>query len=159
MSTIYSIRRATTKDLKSIQELNIGLMKSDARFDPELFINWPYTKAGRRYYRRSLSHRRAHTWIAEEGGKAIGYLVGWVWLKRAYRPVKTAELENLYVVDEHRSRGVGAALVGEFINWCVSRKIRSVEVWANSGNTRAHKFYQSHGFRPLSQKFELKIKN
>jgi len=154
----FIVRKAKRKDLAVIQDLNHQLFQSDARFDPELFIRWAYLPAGKRYFRRSLTERRAGAWVAETDGKIIGYLVGWVWIKRPYRPVKTAELENMFVAPEFRSQGVGSALVKEFISWCKKRKVKSVEVWAQNKNIRGKKFYQSNDFVPVSQRFELKLK-
>ena len=153
----FTVRKAKLKDLAAIQDLNQQLFQSDARFDPELFIRWAYLPAGKRYFRRSLTERRAGAWVAETNGKIIGYLVGWVWHKRPYRPVKTAELENMFVAPRFRSKGVGSALVKEFISWCKQRKVKSVEVWAQFKNERGKQFYQANGFSPAAQKFELKL--
>ena len=154
----FTVRKAKLKDLAAIQNLNHQLFQSDARFDPELFVRWAYIPAGKRYFRRSLTERRAGAGVAETDSKIIGYLVGWIWLKRPYRPVKTAELENMFVAPGFRSKGVGTALVKEFINWCKQRKVKSVEAWAQNKNERGKKFYESNGFFPVSQRFELKVK-
>ena len=69
-----------------------------------------------------------------------------------------AELENMFVAPGFRSKGVGSALVKEFINWCKKRNVRSVEVWAQYKNERGKKFYESNGFLPARQMFERKLK-
>lgn len=157
MDMNFTVRRAALKDLKPIQDLNHQLFLSDSRFDPELFNRWPYSPAGRKYFRRSLTEKRAGAWVAESRGKIIGYLVGWIWIKRLYRPVKTAELENMFVSPDYRSQGVGGALVKEFIKWCKKRQVKSVEVWAQHKNERGKQFYQTNGFAPARQMFELRV--
>lgn len=154
----FVIRQAGLKDLKAIQDLNYQLFLSDSRFDPELFNRWAYEPAGKKYFRRSLTQPRAGAWVAEFGGKIVGYLVGWIWIKRPYRPVKTAELENMFVLPDYRSKGVGSALAKEFIAWCKKRKVKSVEVWAQFKNERGKKFYQKFGFSPARQMSELSLR-
>lgn len=155
----FIVRRAILEDLGAIQELNHQLFLSDSRFDPELFNDWPYSLPGKKYFQRSLKPEpRAGAWVAEVNDKIVGYLVGWVWIKRAYRPVKTAELENMFVLPDYRSRGIGQALVKEFINWCKKRKVKSVEAWAQFKNEPGKQFYQKCGFVPAATKFELKLK-
>ena len=155
----FSVRRAKLTDLKTIQDLNHQLFLSDSRFDPELFNDWAYSPAGRKYFERSLKPEpRAGAWVAEAGGKIVGYLVGWVWIKRAWRPINTAELENMFVLRDYRHRGVGSALVKEFIDWCKKKKVKSVEVWAQFKNELGKRFYQASGFAPTRQMFELKLR-
>jgi len=90
--------------------------------------------------------------------KIVGYLVGWVWIKRAWRPVKTTELENMFVLPDFRGQGIGRALVKEFISWCQKKKVKSIEVWAQNKNARGKKFYKNNGFIPVAIKFEHKLK-
>ncbi|HLC89575.1 MAG TPA: GNAT family N-acetyltransferase, partial [Patescibacteria group bacterium] len=105
-----------------------------------------------------LIQPRAGAWVAESGGKVIGYLVGWVWIKRAWRPVKTAELENMFVLPDFRSQGAGKTLIKEFLTWCQAKKVKSVEVWAEFDNELGKKFYQDNGFVPARQMFELSLR-
>ncbi|MEK7513880.1 MAG: GNAT family N-acetyltransferase [Patescibacteria group bacterium] len=154
----FTVKKATTQNLAVIQSLNRKLFLSDSRFDPELLIDWAYSKTGKNYLTRSLTQPRAGAWIAEANGKIIGYLIGWIWIKRAWRPIKTAELENMFVLPEYRSKGVGSALVKEFIRWCEKKKIKSVEVWTQYKNEIGKQFYQTNKFVPVSQKFERKLK-
>lgn len=154
----FIVRRGVLADLSAIQDLNHQLFLSDSQFDQELFNNWAFSKPGKNYFHRSLTQSRASAWVAEVDHKIVGYLVGWVWIKRAWRPVKTAELENMFVLPDLRSQGVGSALIKQFINWCQRKQVKSVEVWAQFQNDLGKKFYQANGFEPARQMFELKLK-
>lgn len=154
----FKVRKAKITDLKAIQDLNNQLMKFDhQRFDSEVYVRWPYSKPGKDYFIRSITKPRAKAIVAEVEGKIIGYLVGWIWIRRPYRPVKTAELDNMLVLPKYRSHGLGRALVREFLAWCRSKKVKSVEVWIQLKNKRGKKFYQSSGFIPVHERLEKKL--
>lgn len=79
--------------------------------------------------------------IAEENGKIAGFLMGW------FHPDKTSAMIVYTIVSKKfRGRGMGGALIKEFIRRCKTKKITYVDVYAPSFNKRSVKFYNKIGF-------------
>ena len=57
-----------------------------------------------------------------------------------------ALLDELYVVPEHRSRGIGAAIVAAVRDEAVRRGVEYVEINVDEGDTDAQRFYERLGF-------------
>lgn len=145
-----TIRLARPEDLKKVQDLNHELFLSDARHFDDLNPNWPYEE-GEAYFRRRISGEGGVCFIAERDGVIVGYAAGgWSHLNfSAYRG-KRAELENICVAGEDRSRGVGALLVEALFKWGKQNGATYVMVDAYAPNLRAIKFYIAQGFTPYS---------
>jgi len=58
-----------------------------------------------------------------------------------------ALLEELYVVDEMRGRGIGSALLGAAEALVSERGAGAVEINVDSDDTGARRFYERHGYR------------
>ena|SRR5579872_38824 len=61
---------------------------------------------------------------------------------------RSGELAGLYMDPEHWGRGVGALLLAEAQARLDARGCSSAELWVLAGNTRAQRFYESHGWQP-----------
>lgn len=115
-----SIRLATIKDLKSVQELNLKLF--------------------------------------EEDGKILGYLAGGLMKKDSARTIENmAELENMYVHPDCRSKGIVSQLTEKFFEWSKSKGATHVKVSANFQNIRGIKFYKKMGFEEFCVDLEKKL--
>ena len=57
------------------------------------------------------------------------------------------ELKSLAVLEEYRSQGIGAALVGSVIDFCRGREARLLVVATAAASIPALQFYQRQGFR------------
>ena len=91
------------------------------------------------------------TLIAREDGEAVGYLVGGMVTPEDYRTITSvAELENMYVNESVRGKGVGGKLVKQFEDWCAEKGVQRIRVVASSGNSSAIKFYEAHGAKAVS---------
>jgi ribosomal-protein-alanine acetyltransferase len=80
--------------------------------------------------------------VAEIDRRVVGFLVG-----RAVPGDEEAELENMAVGAEDRNRGVGAALMKEFLVWCVAGGSLRMHLEVRESNGAARRFYERHGFR------------
>jgi GNAT superfamily N-acetyltransferase len=66
-----------------------------------------------------------------------------------------AEIESVHVHPDHRSRGVGAALIGEAIARARTARGYRVQLTSNTARPDAHRFYESLGFVPSHVGFKL----
>ena len=153
-----TIRKAHKDDLKSIQDLNHKLFLWDSRSDPTLNTKWPYEEAGIEYFRKKISGESGICFVAVADGKIVGYLTGYMFDKvAAYDTILRSELDNIFVEDEFRGKGVGMMLVDDFFAWSKSHGAASVMVSAYYLNERAIGFYKKAGFAPLALKLESKL--
>lgn len=151
------IRQAGPDDVPEIVALNAALFREDAgRRDPFTDQGWP-GREGREYFAGFLARDGSLGLLAESGDEVVGYLVGYVRDGSSLRPVRMAELESMYVLEEYRCRGVGARLVGEFLRWARERGAERASVTAYAANTGAVRFYERSGFRPKSLTLEAGI--
>jgi ribosomal protein S18 acetylase RimI-like enzyme len=91
-----------------------------------------------------LFERHEEVWLAEEDGRVLGFLA----IRRS-RTRGWEVLERLYVEPDAQNRGIGAALLGQ------AKKLRpaGLYLWVFLQNTGARRFYERHGFRPVTLRF------
>ena len=153
------IRIATINDLRSIQQLNHLLFEKEViDYDQTLNLDWTFSKVGEEYYKKKILEPESIAVVTEDHGVIIGYLVGSEQQAPKYRKLKkVALLENMFVSENKRNRGVGRLLVESFLGWCRDRGIAKVQVAAFSGNVEAIKFYKTHGFHNYETTLEAEI--
>jgi GNAT superfamily N-acetyltransferase len=98
-----------------------------------------------------LEDERRALLVAEAGNGIVGTadLVIVPNLTHGARPL--AYVENVVVDQEHRGRGIGAALMAE----CEARALEAgaykLQFLSNADRTDAHRFYEGLGYRPSAQ--------
>ncbi len=153
------IRKATLKDLREIQKLNLLLFKKEHKeYDSSLDCTWTFGKIGTNYYTTRIKKSNGCSLIAIVDKKVVGYLVGGLSDLQPWRKIKgIAELENMFVFKEFRSFGVGSMLTREFFKWCKLKKVQIVRVTVSNQNLKAINFYKKNGFGDYDIVLEKKI--
>ncbi len=151
-------RKATIDDLEIILDFNQKLFDREIeRFDPTLDGTWTQSEEGRDYFIERIQDFGC-AFVAEVDGQVVGYLVGGLAEPESYRIIpKMAELENMYVLPEHRSQGVGAGLYQDFKAWAKEQGAGRLKVVASAGNKGGINFYQDKGFEPIDVTLEVEI--
>lgn len=152
-------RLATLEDLLEIQKLNSMLFEKEHKeFDSLLDLNWTFSEAGTKYYQDRITKDDGCVLVAVVDDKIVAYLCGGLTKGEEYRilPV-TAELENTFVLDDFRSKGIGKQLYNDFINWCKTKNVKKVRVEASALNELAIKFYRNNNFKDYSLVLESDI--
>lgn len=153
------IRKADINDLKEVQNLNLSLFKSHIEYDKQLDLNWPFSNEGTEYFSERISSEDGCVLVAEIQDEIVGYLCGGIREPETYRKIdKAAELENMFINPNHRSKKVGSKLISEFLNWCKSQKVQKVKVEASAQNHLAINFYKKNNFNDYSLSLELDLK-
>lgn len=121
-------------------------------FDKTLDVEWPTGSEGESYFKSRITNNDGCAFVARVDDKIVGYLVGGISKQASHRIVpKFADMENMYVLEEYRSKGVGQMLYGSFLKWCKENGVGRIKAVASFTNTRAIEFYRKNGF----QDFEL----
>lgn len=144
-----NIRRAKIEDLKSVQELNSMLFKKEVQdFDQNFDDTWAFSENGIKCISDWIQSGNSITLVAEEAGNIVGYLAGEIREVPAWRKQsKTAELAEIYILDEHRSRGIGGQFMKGFLDWCRGKGVKKVKLEASMKNQDALRFYKKYGLR------------
>ena len=144
-----TIRRATIDDLKTIQQFGYQLLEYERNnWDPDLKLDWPFSDQGKNAYTKAIND--GYTTIAEIDEKPVGFLIGSIKRPKVgnARQITVAQLENIFVNEDARVRGVGKKLADEFKTYCIAEKVDKLNVVVNSENVEAIKFYKKIGFIP-----------
>ena len=143
------IRKATIDDLQKIQELNLKLFEKEYKeYDPLLNLNWTFGKEGTEYFKNRILKEDGCVLVALVDNEIVGYLCGGIREAEKYRNLPiVAELENMFVLEKFRSKGIGTQLVNECVKWCKAKNVGKIRVEASAPNKKAIKFYRSNGFK------------
>ena len=76
------------------------------------------------------------TWVVENEVGVIGMM-----------SVRDGWIDQLYVDPAHFAHGIGTKLVGQ----AKQLHPRRLDLWTFQSNTRARRFYEAHGFRPVEE--------
>jgi ribosomal protein S18 acetylase RimI-like enzyme len=156
-----TIKNATLNDLQKVQELNLKLFEKEYKeYDSLLNLDWTLGKVGTKYYKDRISKDDGCVLIAIVDNKIVGYLCGGLIPKKAeaYRNLPImAELENTFVLNEFRSKGIGKKLYDEFIKWCKTKGVGKIKVEASAQNELAIKFYRANNFKDYTLVLEADL--
>ena len=159
-ATDVSIERAGVADLETIQKLNQELCaKEHTEYDETINPDYPFTEKGEAYFKGRIESEDGFVVLAkDESGTPVGYLVGGMAHPEDYRTVESfAELENMFVGESARGKGVGGKLVNQFREWCNERNVQIIRIEASAENTEAIEFYKRHGSKVMNVTLEMNL--
>lgn len=129
------IRTAETNDEETVYNMICDL--EDKELDRESFNNVFHT---------NLTQDRIQYLIAEIEGEPVGMGSCHTQLLLHHVCV-VAEIQEMYVSPQHRSKEIGKAIVGKLIDFAKSKNALQIEVTSNNVRENAHRFYQKEGFK------------
>jgi len=68
----------------------------------------------------------------------------------------TARLVAMWVEPDHRSQGIGAALVAAAADWCRRAGVAGLTLWVNEANAAAISLYRGQGFLATGEREPLR---
>jgi [ribosomal protein S18]-alanine N-acetyltransferase len=136
----YTIRRCEDRDLTSVVNINMVTL-------PEHYSD---------YFFESLLRELPEAFIvAEVDEKVVGYIMCKIEFGfsnfRKLGFVKKGHVVSVAVLDQHRGKGIGKALMLEGINGVISRKSDEIYLEVRISNTQAIRMYQKLGFQIKSR--------
>jgi ribosomal-protein-alanine N-acetyltransferase len=136
----YIIRRCEEKDLTSVTSINMNTL-------PEHYSD---------YFFESILRELPEAFVvAEVNDNIIGYIMCKIEFGfsnfRKLGFVKKGHVVSVAVLDQHRGKGVGRALMLEGVNGVVSRKSDEIYLEVRISNEPAIKMYEKLGFQIKSR--------
>jgi GNAT superfamily N-acetyltransferase len=88
--------------------------------------------------------------IAEIGDRPVGFVL-WYYTFSTFRGRHGIWIEDLYVQERFRGRGIGRALLSSLARRCVDEKLGRLEWAVLSWNSPAIRFYEAAGARMMEE--------
>lgn len=141
-ASYLTISKATRRDAKAIVGLIVGLANFE-RLKP------PDAKGKVRLVRDIFEKKLANVLIAKLGKFPVGYAL-YFYTYSSFRARPTLYLEDIFVTDSARGKGVGEALFNGCFTEARSHGCGRMEWQVLNWNRSAMRFYKRHGAIPIS---------
>jgi GNAT superfamily N-acetyltransferase len=149
------VRKATLDDLNTLLQFEQGVIKAERPFDVTL-------KDGDiKYYdlQEMIQSSRAEVAVAEINGSIVAS--GYARIERA-RPIfkydQYAYLGFMYVVPEHRGKGVINKIIEHLKTWAAAQSLNELRLEVYTENEPAIKAYEKIGFLKLMTEMRMAVK-
>ena len=155
----FSIRTAQKADVPIIVEGWKELMRANLRYDPVAFATKRNAAATyRKFLLKKMKSRNARVFVAEFGGKTVGYLIAGVEkLPPVYVIDREAYVLEIFVKRAFRGNGIGTKLLAAACAWGRKRGLRQLGLTVNIKNARARKVYANFGLKDLTLKMTTRL--
>lgn len=145
METGICIRKAGEQDVNFVHALICKLV--DTQFDLELF---------KQFYLSNLRDQKNIYLVSTVNGKVCGFISCHSQLLLHHMSI-VYEIQEMYVCDEERGKGLGVGLLKHLEKEIKLRKGKFLEVSSNFKRDNAHEFYLKRGFDKTHFKFTRSI--
>lgn len=153
---VIKLRTANSDDIKLLQQLNNELFIDNYKYDNDLVMDWAMGVRGKNYFSRIVKNKRAFCCIAEINGKAVGY-ISCIPKEISYRKSRYFEIDNLGVVPDYQSKGIGTLLINKAKEWAKKKGYQRLFVISYFKNIRAIAFYKRNGLEEIDVSLETEI--
>jgi ribosomal protein S18 acetylase RimI-like enzyme len=105
----------------------------------------------RRFLADLASSGHSFLFVAESGGRVVGFISGELREgSPTFRQKTWASVDDVFVEQDHRNLGIGRALLAGVEGWAKERRADGVSLQVAAANERGRKFYEELGFREVS---------
>ena len=143
------VRGGRRTDAKGFIALLLALARFE-RLDP------PSQEGKERILEDIFEKKRIRLLVAAEGRKLVGYAL-YFYTYSSFLAKPTLYLEDLFVLDRYRERGVGFALFRRCVDEAVKKGGGRMEWSVLTWNEKALKFYERLGARRLSDWYVYRL--
>lgn len=151
----FNIRQAIPDDFESILKLNKALFDNEEIFTKEYSLDWTYSDEGKNYLKKTIESGLAL--VAEVNEKVVGYIAISIYSISFRKENPISELDNMFVEDKFRSKGIGKKLVEQAKGLAKDKGARRFKVEATAKNEKAIKFYKDCGFEDFDVILEMNL--
>ena len=137
-------KRASSNNLKEIQELNVKFFQNQYEYDKDIILDWPLSEEGTIYFKSIIENEVVY--VVYDNAKIVGYLAGRYDKGNPYLNKKIAEVLLVFVDSEYRGNSIGSKLVDMFKKECNEKGIYNYNVGVYCENLEGIKFWEKKGF-------------
>lgn len=150
------IRKATVNDADAVFELRtqLHIVHAEGRADIFNADNITFTK---KEIKKWLKAKSKMFFVAENNGKVIGYCSATLSEKYYNLSVKSAFIDDLYVVPQERNKGIATALFNELKSYAEEWGAVKLDLCVWDFNQQAKAFYERLGMNAQRTILEMKI--
>lgn len=151
------IRKVRQDEWPALQILNNAVFVDNIQYDPDLVADWAFSDAGKKYFQELVVDPESVCFVAEdESGSLVGYLAASA-RNFSYRKSKYLEVDNMGVLPEYRSQGIGVQLMSACKEWAENNGYDKIFVNSYSKNAKAIAFYKKCGFAEIDVSLEMDV--
>ena len=147
------IRKAALHDIEDILKLKLRLKNQDVKTDPYLRPADEVIDVYKKYLIHDLKMQEIDriVLVAVEDRKIIAYIRGILTKTLHVLNVKLRGIiDNLYVEEEYRRKGVAKNLIEELVKWFKEKNVDVMTVHVYPFNSKAIALYEKFGFEEYS---------
>lgn len=147
----FIIRKGLRKDAAAAARLWMLSTTEHALYDP-IYTPVPHAERMMRRFLSDLAQGdQTCFFVAEAGDKVVGFVTGELRSGTPlFVPRTWASLEDIYVEQGWRDRGVGRGLVERCAEWASALGADGISLQVATANQHAKRFYKNLGFREVS---------
>ncbi len=155
-TAMAQIREAKKEDTPKILEMYQILFSKWDRIDEadKMDKAWFNKKEATTYIKEEMEHHKY--FVAEEDKKIIGYLKCRIKEREPFHE-KVGYIDEAYVADEHREKGLGTKLLEKAIEWFKKKKMNWATVSTHAEDPDANAFWKRKGFKDYNLIYKMKI--
>ena len=144
-----SIRLATLKDkeqiLRLFDEFSILFKAEDIP-----------SKVGGEMFDEIIDRKDTMIFVVEENNRLVG-LISLYLLPNIRHGWKRGHIEDFFVTNNMRGKGVGTALFSAAKDYCIKNNIKVIKLDSNNELTDTHKFYEENGGKTTERFFRFDL--
>jgi len=107
---------------------------------------------------KEVEEGRSNILVAQEGLELVGFIHLAYGVSGRFETSSTiATIHEMYVKPRHRGRGIGTMLLKEGIKRLKEKGIKQIRLSVLSGNEKAVRFYEKHGFKVYRYNMHMHI--
>ena len=151
MEGAFTIRPGRREDAAEAARLWMRSAEEHTRHDPIYATAPDAERVMRRFLADLVGAGHSFLFVAVIGDQTVGFISGELREgSPAFRPKTWASVDDVFVEPDHRSLGVGRALLESVKRWAKDRGADGVSLQVAAANERGRKFYEGLGFREIS---------
>ena len=141
------IRKIEERDVEAVGRLWYQLSLYHENFARYYAVR-PDTEAILGDHVRDLMHRNCIFFVAEAGGRVVGFVSGYIVMRNPQLVVdRVGKVDNIFVDDEFRGKGIGTQLLEQLFAYIKSQNVVYIELSCDFANDRALELYKRLGFK------------
>lgn len=145
------IRAGRREDAPAAARLWMQSAESHACYDSVYDTSRNAEKMMRNFLADLSSASHSFLFVAQAGGGIVGFVSGEMREgSPTFHPRSWASIDDIFVAEEFRSRGIGKALIEKVRGWAKERSTTGISLQVAAANERGRDFYRDLGFREVS---------